>query len=67
MANLTDSLSNLNSRVTALENSDLDDAAGVARITKTYGNIKITATITTNVHQYNICSTSLYCSESLKI
>ena len=67
MAKLTDILTNTNTRVTALENNGLDDAAGIARITKLYSGIRITCTISTNVHQYNVCSESLLCSESLNL
>lgn len=65
--NLTDQVINLNSRVTALENSDLTDKETITRITKIYGNVKVTSTIRTSVHTYKVCSTTLKCSESLII
>lgn len=59
MANLTDILSNTNSRVGALENDGLDEAAGVARITKLYGNVRVTATITARITTYQTPSDDL--------
>lgn len=52
---LTDQLNNLTSRVGALESVEFDNAAGIARITKIYGNIRVTATITARLHTYRKC------------
>lgn len=43
MPMLTELLTNTNSRVTALENNDLADKTGVARIVKNYAGVKVTA------------------------
>ena len=60
MPRLTDVLTNTNSRVTALENNELDDAAGVARITKIYGNIKLTAVVSVDVTYFATANDDLY-------
>lgn len=60
MPKLTDVLTNTNDRVTALENNNLDAAAGIARVAKLYGNIKITATITADVTFYATPNDDLY-------
>lgn len=45
MPNLSDLLNSTNIRVNALENEGLDESAGIARITKLYGLIRINARI----------------------
>lgn len=55
---LTEALANTNSRVDALETADLDENAPIARITKIYGGIKITAAVGASLHQYWICGQS---------
>jgi hypothetical protein len=65
MAKQSDILNDTLKRVTALENNNLDEAAPIARITKVYGEIQVTATITVSTHQYNLCGESTICSESL--
>ena len=60
MPKLTDVLTNTTGRVTALENNELDAAAGIARVTKIYGNIKLTATINTNVTYFSTANDDLY-------
>lgn len=52
---LSDQLNGLTKRVGALESEGFDDAAGVARIVKIYGNIRITTTITARLHTYRKC------------
>lgn len=52
---LTDQLRSINQRVGALESEGFDEAAGVARISKIYGNVKVTMTISTRVHTYRKC------------
>lgn len=64
---LTEKLNGMNKRIGALESKGLDENAGVAKITKIYGNVKITATITASLHQYPVCSETTICSESLII
>lgn len=64
---LTEQVNNLNKRIGALEDSGLDGKETITRITKIYGNVRVTTTITTLIHQYQLCSTSLICSESLII
>jgi hypothetical protein len=59
VAKLTEILTDTNSRVGALENDGLDDAAGIARITKLYGNIRVTATVTTSILTYQTPSNDL--------
>lgn len=60
MPKLTDILNNTNSRVGALENESLDDAAGVTRISKLYTGIKLTATVTRTIVQYATPDDDLY-------
>lgn len=60
MPKLTEILTNTNDRVTALENNGLDEAAGIARITKVYGNIKLTAVVTANVTFLATANDDLY-------
>lgn len=67
MPNLTDILSNSNSRIGALENDDLDEASSIARITKIYGNVKVTVTVVASIHQYPICNTTTICNTTLII
>lgn len=52
---LTDQMTDLSKRVGALESTDYNDAQTVARITKIYGNIRITMTITAWLHEYRKC------------
>ena len=51
---MSDQVNHLTKRVGALESVDFDDAAGVARIVKLYGNVRVTTTVTTNLHQYGL-------------
>lgn len=67
MASLTSKVANIDKRVSALEISNLDDSAGISRIVKNYNNVKVTVTITTNIHQYKVCSDTLLCSDTLII
>lgn len=62
---LTEQVAVLSKRVDGLESNDLDENAPIARITKIYGDIKITATIKTFFHQYNFASENLYVSDNL--
>ena len=62
---ITEQVAKLSKRVDGLESNDLDENAPIARITKIYGDIKITATIKTYLHQYNFSSENLYASENL--
>lgn len=55
MTKMSDQVNQLTKRVGALEGVDFDDASGVARITKIYGNIRITTTITARLHNYRKC------------
>jgi hypothetical protein len=55
MAKLSQQINDLNKRVGALESTDFDEAAGVARITKIYGNVRITTKITVRLHTYRKC------------
>lgn len=52
---ITDQLNSLGKRVGALESVDYDESAGIARIVKMYGNIRITTTIRAKVHTYRKC------------
>lgn len=60
MPDITEVISNTNSRVTALENNDLADKTGVARIVKIYGNLKITMTVAVRKRSCLTPSNSLY-------
>jgi hypothetical protein len=55
MTKMSDQVNHLTKRVGALESVDFDEAAGVARITKIYGNVRITTTITIRLHTYRKC------------
>jgi hypothetical protein len=55
MTKLTDQLNQLNQRVGALETEGFDEAAGIARISKIYGNVKVTMTIRYWLHEYRKC------------
>lgn len=48
-------LSNLFSRVTALEQADTDSDLTVSRITKLYATLGVTVTFKTWRHQYRMC------------
>lgn len=52
---LTDQVSDLSKRVTALESGDIDDSATIAQITKIYGGLKFTAVIAVRTHTYRNC------------
>ena len=65
MAGLTEKIRDIDKRVGALETRDLDEASGIARIVKIYGNVKITATITTRVNTALTPSSSLYPDDDL--
>jgi len=67
MAKLTEQFSNITGRVNALETSQLDDNAPITQIFKIYEDLGIKVKITASIHQYNICSPDLYCSEELII
>lgn len=64
---LIETINSINKRVGALESNNLDENAPVAEIQKIYSNVRITATVTASVHQYNICGESTICSEDLKV
>ena len=65
MAKLTDILSSTNSRVSALENNDIDTNAGISRISKIYNNLKIITTVTIRVKTYLTPSALLFPSDNL--
>jgi hypothetical protein len=67
MANITEKVSALDKRVGALENSDFDDTAALARIVKQYDNVKISMTLKVDLHQCKVCSETLLCSDTLII
>ncbi|CRF29092.1 Uncharacterised protein [Mycobacterium tuberculosis] len=48
-------LSDLYSRVTALEQADVDTDQTIARIVKLYGTLGIKVTYKTWLHQYRLC------------
>jgi len=50
--NLTEKIKSIDGRVRALETKDTDTRKGIARIVKIYGNVKITATITAEMHDF---------------
>lgn len=52
---ISDQVNQLTKRVGALESADFDDAAGVARIVKVYGNVRVTMAISANLHEYRKC------------
>lgn len=52
---LSDKVAKVEQRVGALETAGFDDAAGIARISKIYGNIRITTTMTFYLHTYRKC------------
>lgn len=60
-------ISNLFSRVSALEQEDVDSDRTVAKITKFYPVLGLKVTFKINVHQYPICNTTTICGSSLII
>ncbi len=64
---LTDALSNQNSRVTALEGADFNSNSTIARITKFYGDLKVTMAVKIRRHKYRFASSDLYPSDDLFI
>ena len=58
MADGMKDLSDLFSRVTALEQADADNELTVARIVKVYGTLGIRVKVTASLHQYWICGQS---------
>ncbi|MCG8482344.1 MAG: hypothetical protein MJA31_03470 [Clostridia bacterium] len=67
MAKLTEQMSSLTGRVGAIESNTLDDNAPISLIFKVYNDIGIKARITIALHQFPICSETLYCSGGLII
>ncbi|CAM3876877.1 hypothetical protein COLU111180_12005 [Cohnella lubricantis] len=55
MADGMQDLSNLFSRVSALEQEGVDSDQTVARIVKLYGTLGLRITLRVNLHQYRIC------------
>lgn len=49
---LTEQIASLNKRVTAVENSNLDSKETITRITKLYGNVKVTVSVSAKTHDY---------------
>jgi len=64
---LTDALANQNSRVTALEGADFNSNSTIARITKFYGDLKVTMAVKIRRHKYHFASSDLYPSDDLFI
>lgn len=52
---LTEQVAKIGQRVGALETKGFDDSGGIARISKIYGGVRITATVTARVHTYRKC------------
>lgn len=52
---LTEQVAKIGQRVGALETKGFEDNGGIARIVKVYGNIRITATVRTTLHNYRKC------------
>lgn len=67
MAGLVEQVAGISKRVEALETKDLANDKTISRITKMYGGVQVTLTITTSTHTYRTCSASLACSATLKI
>jgi hypothetical protein len=63
MAKLTDVLASTNNRVTALENNNLDATAGIARVSKLYGNTRVTATVSVKVTWFATANDDLYMAD----
>jgi hypothetical protein len=55
MTTLSEQVAKIGQRVGALETKGINTADGIARITKIYGNIQITTTITAYLHTYRKC------------
>lgn len=55
MSSLSKQVASIGQRVGALETSNINTANGIARITKVYGNIQITTTVTAYLHTYRKC------------
>lgn len=56
MSSLTDQLKSTNGRTTALENDRLRNQKELSRITKYYGDIKITCVFSYKKHRYIACN-----------
>lgn len=52
---LTDQITDLTKRVGALESDGFDENATVARVTKIYGNLRVSFTIRAYAHEYRKC------------
>lgn len=57
---LTDQIAGLGQRVSALEGSNTADNAGIARIFKIYGNIKVSVKTSVYLHKFAVCDAALY-------
>lgn len=55
MSSITETISSLNQRVGALETTNYDDSSGISRITKIYGNVRVTVTVIAFTHIYRKC------------
>lgn len=71
-ATITGQVAAISQRVSALENQGFDSSSGIAKITKVYGNIQITYSVSAKIHQYPICGdtqplAAAICSSSLYV
>ncbi len=62
---LSDTLANLNSRVTALESTVINDSQPVDIYKSFFDTAVANDTFTIFTHLYHVCSTSLLCSTTL--
>jgi hypothetical protein len=65
MTRLSDQLVGLSQRVSALEAEDFEEGSGIARITKVYGNVRVSAVIRVRVRTSLTPSTGLYPGDDL--
>ncbi len=63
---LSELIQDQNSRVGALENEDLDDSMGIAKITKVYADVKLHQQVKVTRATYNLCGPSFICSPTKK-
>lgn len=58
---LSELMQEQHSRVGALENEDLDDNMGIAKITKVYSDIQLKQKVKVTRATYKLCGPSLIC------
>lgn len=62
---LTDQVSDLSKRMSALEGADIQDKLSITRLVKIYGTVRVTVKVIVSVKPALFCSDSLYCDDGI--